>query len=859
MLARVVSCVVDLSCRLALVVVLASLAAAGGLGWYAAHHFKINTDVNQLLSQDLDWRKQEKAMELAFPQNVDNLVIVIDGDTPAAAEGAATQMAERLSALTAQFSEVRRPDAIPFFRKNGLLYLSKDELSATLDQLVQAQPLLGMLSTDPSIRGLCSMLDLMVQGFQAGQVDYTRLDVPLAKIADTVDAAMAGQNKPLPLQDMTGDARPANPRDLRKFILTKPTLDYTQLESGKAARDTVRALTEELQLTPDHGVHVRMTGPVALSDEELASVAGGTAMATIVSAVSVFVLLWLGLRSMRIVLPILVTLAVGLVATLAFAVAFVGSLNMISVAFAVMFIGIAVDFGIQFGVRYRDQHHREPDNARAMTRTAQVIATPLTMAAASTALGFMAFIPTAYRGVSELGMIAGAGMVIAFLLNITLLPALITLTKPPAERDAIGFAWAAPLDRMVSERRRPLLAGAVLLGLVGAILAWRLPFDFDPLNLKDPSSESVSTMFDVMRDPDSGSYALNVLRPNLSDAMALADQAAKLPEVDHAMTLASFVPDDQPAKLATLADANMLLGPTLNLPQQPPPTDDENSAAMKKLAADLHTIGKDHASAEHLATALDGAAQRNDTAILARMKGNLIDVMQASMAMTRDMLTATAVTADDITDDLRRDWVTADGRYLVQIHPKGDARQHDTLVAFTKAVRALAPDATGTPISIQESGTTVTSAFILAGILAIAAIAILSFFILRSAKDVIILLTPLILAGILTLATMVVIGLPMNFANIIAMPLLLSLGVSYAIYFVSYRRGGQTNPLQSSMARAVLFSAATVLVAFGSLALSSHPGTAGMGKLLTVALVYSLLFTFFVLPALLDNHKPDRH
>jgi predicted RND superfamily exporter protein len=120
-------------------------------------------------------------------------------------------------------------------------------------------------------------------------------------------------------------------------------------------------------------------------------------------------------------------------------------------------------------------------------------------------------------------------------------------------------------------------------------------------------------------------------------------------------------------------------------------------------------------------------------------------------------------------------------------------------------------------------------------------------------------LTPLILAGILTLATIVVIGLPLNFANIIALPLLLSLGVSYAIYFVSYWRAGMTRPLQSSMARAVFFSAATVLVAFGSLAISSHPGTAGMGKLLTVALLYCLTCAFFILPPLLGPNKPDKH
>jgi len=256
------------------------------------------------------------------------------------------------------------------------------------------------------------------------------------------------------------------------------------LEPGQAASDSIRAAAENMQLTPEHGVHIRLTGSVALNDEEFASVADGTTSATIASGVLVIVLLLLALRSLRIVLPILLTLVVGLLITTAFALIAVGSLNLISVAFAVMFIGIAVDFGIQFGVRYRDQHHLEPDNIKAMINTAGVIALPLSMAAGSTALGFLAFIPTAYRGVSELGMIAGAGMIIAYALNITLLPALLTFTRPPPEPDDIGFHWAAPLDRFLVAHRLKILGTALVIALTGTATITQLRFDFDPLDLK---------------------------------------------------------------------------------------------------------------------------------------------------------------------------------------------------------------------------------------------------------------------------------------------------------------------------------------------------------------------------------------
>jgi hopanoid biosynthesis associated RND transporter like protein HpnN len=855
LLVSLITRTVDFSRRHAGAVVLAALLLTLACGRFASTHFKINTDVNQLLSADLPWRKQEKMLEAAFPQKVDTLLVVIDGATPDTAENAATALSANLQAQTNLFTSVIRPDAIPFFRKNGFLFLSKDELGSILDQLIQAQPMLGALTSDPSLRGLFSALGMMAQGVQAGAVPADQLDKPLNAIADTVEAALKGEDKPMSWQDMMSGPKP-QARDLRKFVLAKPVLNYAELEPGKTASDAVRAAADQLSLNPAHGVHVRLTGSVPLNDEEFASVANGTGFATALSGILVFVVLLLALHSLRIILPILLTLTVGLVATTAFALAAVGSLNLISVAFAVMFIGIAVDFGIQFGVRYRDQHHNEPDHARAMSRTAGIIAIPLSMAAGSTALGFLAFIPTAYRGVSELGLIAGGGMIIAYLLNITLLPALLTFARPPAEREAIGFSWAAPIDRFIVAQRSKILVAAALLGLASLLITTQLRFDFDPLNLKDPHTESVSTLFDLMSDPDFGAYDVEILRPSLADAQALNTKLSALPEVDHVMTLASFVPDDQDTKLALISDANMLLGPTLGLTPQPTPNDAAVLESLRKTAAMMRQIASP--AAIRLAKALDDVVAKNDPALLQRLDKNLVKAMQARMDMVKEALSAERVTPDAITDDLRRDWVTPDGRYLLQVYPKGNPRDHTALTKFTDAVRQVAPDASGSPISIQESGHTVTSAFIHAGCYALIAIALLAFMVLRRAGDVAQLLAPLILAGILTLATIVIIRLPLNFANIIALPLLLSLGVSYAIYFVSYTRAGLVKPLQSSMARAVLFSAATVLVAFGSLALSSHPGTAGMGELLTVALLYSVLSTFFILPALLANPKDDK-
>jgi uncharacterized protein len=208
--------------------------------------------------------------------------------------------------------------------------------------------------------------------------------------------------------------------------------------------------------------------------------------------------------------------------------------------------------------------------------------------------------------------------------------------------------------------------------------------------------------------------------------------------------------------------------------------------------------------------------------------------------------------------DLRRAWVTEDGRSRLEIFPKGDPRDNVVLERFVAAVRALAPQATGTPVTIQESGSTVVTAFTRAGWIAIVAITLLLLAVLRRSRDVVLVLVPLFLAGLLTAATSVMLDLPLNYANIITLPLLLGIGGAFDIYFVMRWRAGMSRPLQSSTARAVLFSALTTMTAFGSLALSSHPGTAEMGRLLTISLAYVLFCTLVVLPALQGPVKRER-
>ncbi|HXP12208.1 MAG TPA: MMPL family transporter [Stellaceae bacterium] len=613
----------------------------------------------------------------------------------------------------------------------------------------------------------------------------------------------------------------------------------------------IRNDAAELGLTPDRGMNVRITGQVALDDDQLATLSEGAAFSTLLAGGFLCLWLFLALSSTRIFLAIIITLTVGLIACTTFAIGVVGALNPISIAFAVLFVGIAVDFGIQFSVRYRDERYRSGDLAEALRRTASGIGRPMAVAAIATSAGFFSFVPTDYTGVSDLGLIAGFGMLIGLALNLTLLPALIALLRPRGEPRAVGFIWAAPIDRFLITQRLPFIMLAVVIAVGSAALLPRLRFDFNPLNLQNQKSESVATLFDLMTDPMSTPYTIEILTPSPAAAGELADKLGALPEVDQTLNISSFVPEDQDAKLAILADVKTLLGPSLSPPAVlPPPTDAELMAAIARCAALMKDIvGKDPAAAR-LEKDLESLLAKGPD-VLPALKTNLSDGVKRRLEDMRLALSAKKVSLDTIPDELKRDWVTADGRALVQAYPKGDARQNSVLRGFVAAVRQIAPDVTGMPVTIQESAKTVIGAFVTAGTIAVVAIALLLLAVLRRYEDVVLVLGPLLLAGLMTLATSVLLDMPINYANIIALPLLLGVGVSFDVYFVMRWRAGAGDLLQSSTARAILFSALTTGTAFGSLALSNHPGTSEMGKLLSIALAYTLLCTFTVLPALM--------
>ncbi len=845
------------------IVLFAAIVITFAASSYFAQHFAINTDINQLISSKLPWRQRELAFAKAFPGQEATILAVIDAPTPELAESAGDRLTKALSARRDVIDGVRQLNGGPFFRRNGLLFQPEAELRDNLEQLSKSSALLGPLASDPSLRGIMSAISLGLRGVQARRITLNSLAPQFDSFSNTVDDVLANRPASFSWRSLLSGQAPSK-RETRQLIEISPILDFNDLEPGSKATEAIRSTVADLHL-PQEGVLVRLTGPVRIADEEFGTLKEDAALNGAITVGAVLVILWLALHSGRIIFAVFVSLIVGLAVTAALGLAMAGSFNPISVAFFVLFVGIGVDFGLQFSVGYRAERHEREELAPALVATARHTGGRLALAAMATAAGFLSFTPTAYKGLSELGEVAGVGMLIAFVTSITVLPALLKLLNPPAEPHPLGYAALAPLDRFLERHRMAVLVATLCVVIAGLPLLYWLRFDFNPMNLRSPNVESVATYLDLRKDPESSGRTVEILAPSLDNANALAKKLSALPEVSQTITLSSFVPEDQDKKLAMISQASSSLSNVLN-PQQirPAPTDQENVASVQSTADLLKSVaqrreGPGAVAAQRLSAALANLAKASPET-RAKAEAALVTPLKITLDNLRQSLNPQRVTLATLPPDLVADWKNPDGRARVSVAPRGDSNDNEILKRFVDAVVKEAPEATGEAVSIQKAGDAIVDAFIQAALLALISIALLLWVFLRRLSDVALTLFPLLLAAAVTLEVCVIIGLPLNFANIIALPLLLGVGVAFKIYYIVAWREGRSGLLASPLTRAVFFSGLTTAVAFGSLWLSNHPGTSSMGKLLALSLVSTMAAAVLFQPLLMGppRNKPKK-
>jgi len=738
--------------------------------------------------------QEPRRIRALFPDLESALLIVVDAETPEAARTSSEGLVAALRADTENFEDAYLPGGGAFFERNALLYQSPEDLEEFGERLLELQPIIGALERDSSIANLAALVRRGLDHLFSGARDSGERDTAVwPDILHRIGRASVEvyQEHPLAISweelMLRGSAIEVA---TRRVVIAHPVLDFeAPLPAAKSLAAT-REAVHALGLVPERGIRVRLTGNPALMDEESRSLIWDIGASAVVCLVAVTAILLVALRSGRLALAVVATLLTGLVWTAGFAAIAVGDLNVISVATGVLFLGLGVDFGIHFAMRYADLIRSGRAHDDALDETTRNVGLPLLLCTATTTIGFFAFLPTDYRGVAELGLITGVGLIIILFLTMTLLPALISAVfrVDNGRLRAGSLRFGARPTRFITQNAAAIRWTALGAAIGGVWFAPRLHFDANIVSMRDPSTESVQTFKDLLADADGSSpWYANSVGSSLAEADALKQKMRELGVVSRAITLSDYVPDDQEEKLEILADLAMMMdagGGAHGIARAALPVSEQidalrdlrgvldaaapktDSEVLRESILDL--VGK----LDEFLARVDGA--ENPTNELALLEDLLLASLPEQIDRLHSGLQASVIGIDDLPKRLSRRLLAPDGRARVQTFPSENLVNHAAFTRFVDAVQSIDPNATGVAVNLVEFGKTTQRAFTQALTTAVIVIAAILFLVRRRVADVLLVLAPLSLAAVLTAAWMVLTGKPLSFFNVVVLPALLA-------------------------------------------------------------------------------------
>jgi hopanoid biosynthesis associated RND transporter like protein HpnN len=771
-----------------------------------------------------------------------DLIVIVQAPTLDEADAYAAALRARLLKQTETIKAVFAPAQEPFFAENGLLYLDIAELERRLTQMSKAAGLVEKLVQSPTADTLFANLAENDELAERSELGRETLSDIYAELGDVVDASLKGEHRPFSWMGALDSDDPEEDGHLR-LVYATPVLDFSRLQPAKGAVETIRAEVDALTGAFESRVDVYITGDPALRAEELESVTTGIGLSFLSSFLLVSLLLLFCFRSLTLSLMTMVSLLLTLSFTSAFAAFAVGQLNLVSVSFTFLLVGLGLDFAIHVLLHIQERRGNGEDTRRALRGTMHDLGPALVLAAVTTALAFFSFIPTAFDGIAQLGVIAGVGVLFALFVSVTFVPAALGALPRPGVRTggAIRGVFAV-LDKIAG----PVAVITIVLGLAAATLLPRARFDADPMSLRDPDTQSVKGFNILFSDTDTIPYRLSRLVPNADEATRTSAAAKELETVRGARSLPDFVPTDQDEKLELIGFAAGSL--VFALDAEPSPQPERGGAlALETRLASKYSEGP----GARLGALLKQARESGDADVMARVEDNIFAYWPQLVERLKAQFNADYVDIDTLPEALTSRYRSADGQWRVDILPAGDARDPQTLAAFVDSVEGLYPDVSGSALQTKRAGEVISASMLQATAIAFAVIIVFLFLLVRNLWLVFLMVFPLALAATLTVATGVLANIPFNYANVIVLPLLLGVGVDSGIHLVMRQQHAKHGEKvhETSTPRAVLFSSLTTVASFGSLMLSPHRGTASMGELLSIAIGYTLLCTLLVLPA----------
>ncbi len=591
-------------------------------------------------------------------------------------------------------------------------------------------------------------------------------------------------------------------------------------------------------------MNVQFTGGLIIDYEEVKSVSNGAALSGLLSILLVSIILLASLKKIKIIFCLILSILVGLFITTGITSLTVGSLNLISVAFAVLFIGLSVDFGIQVFLRILE-NQGEKSQLKTFKNELNLVSRTITIASIPSIVGFLSFVPTKYTGLSELGIISAIGLFVGLLVNILFLPAIYSLIKK-SENITIEYKknklWQNLLKFILSKKYY-LLSILAIISIFDLSFIKSISFDFDAMKVKDQKLQSVILAKELIEKNPTSDYIISIVEDKEINSAELKNLLNN-PNIQEIRSLNSLFEEYESENLDYL---KFLISTGVSKEFYSSPDEFQR---FKGLLIKIKNLKIDNLSniCEELLNQLSKIdfTQKEIRVIEDLFFSKLDDLNDIILAIG----TKKTKNYNEIPDYYKKRFESLDGFYRYEVIPANDVNKIENLEQFVDSVQKYYPDATGMPVVQLEAGKIVINSFIYAFIFSFIITFLYLLIIFKNIYKVSLCILSLLIAFILLIFLMIIFKINLNFANMISLPLLFSLGISYPIYFISRlsEKGSVSKVFDSNTPLAIFTSSLTTICSFGTLFFSSHQGTSSMGLLLFISLLTTLISSLIFLP-----------
>jgi hypothetical protein len=890
---RVLRGIVRLCCVRPRVTVLLAVLLAGVSVAYAVRNLGFKTEQSELLPRTT-FIERYAEYERQFG-DLDDLVIVVDARSLPEAQAYAARLVHELRTRAVPLKRLTYRIDPKQFEGRALLYLSKERLTEIRDRIFDYQEFMEAFAARPTLDQLVEgtatqIANAFVTGFFDLGLGDKKTSLDLRFIDDLVMQISTRLERPAPYRSPFGalfsvgamddsDAGYFLSEDRKLlFILTRPRSEEGSFTANRTAIDAIRRIVRELG--PDFPtVRVGVTGKPALSNDEMTAAFRDSERATVIAfALTLLLLIAAFLRPGK-PLVMLGVLAVSLCWSIGVATLVVGHLSLFSVMFISIVIGIGIDYGIYFLFRYEEELFLGRSLREAIETTARRSGSGMLIGAVTAAGTFYVLCATEFRGLQELGFIAGTAILLSWVAMMTVFPAaLVILDRRRGDRAGRTMPRAmalehvrVPLVEHVASHPRTVLTLAVMLSLLALWGVSKVRFDYNLLNLQSKGTESVVWERRILETAGRSGFGALASATSLDELRRKHDAFAKLSTVSEVDSALLLIPDDQGTKRKIIEDFAQLVAP-VRIGRPRPVEIDRLTQALDTLHRRLN-IAANEAPEGDTKTKLT-AAVRNIQRLILRLRQTDPEAAAPPLSLLqyqvyRDFLfnfqrlqghlNPREVGLEDMPAELRQKFVSPSGMFLIRINPAVDIWELDGARRFVDELRRVDPDVTGTPVITYETIMLMERSYRQATVYAILLVAGVSFVLLRRIRETLLSLVPLGLGLLWTVGLMPLVGLKFTMGNIFGLPLILGaaaeFGLNVVLRFMEGREHGGPLIARSTI-MAVLVNGLTTIVGFGSLMIADHRGIFGLGLLLTIGMATSLIATLAVLPVLLRLTHP---